>query len=49
MTSGIPEQIWANHMRLLFWLRFIEHRADSNPSSREFAEWGRIEQHVERT
>lgn len=49
MTTGITEQIWANHMRLLFWLRFIVHRADSNPSSGEFAERGKIEQHTEQT
>lgn len=33
MTSGLPEQFWAKHTRLLFWLRFIVCRADSNPIS----------------
>lgn len=42
MTSGTPEQIWAKHMRLLFWLSFIQIQ-------REPAERSRIEQHTEQT
>lgn len=42
MTSGIPEHIWEKHMRLLFWLRFIQ-------IPKELAEQSRIEQLTEQT
>lgn len=39
-TSGMPEQIWVKHMRLLFWLSFIQIQ-------RQLAECSRTEKHTE--